>query len=963
MSFLVRHHSKFSRLLSVMIILMGIIALVIILAEDINSPFVMMILASISLIALYQTMTVNQTAQPIISPQDKNTPESESRFQSLMENINQGLILTDADGIIIFINSQMQKLLALPKHQLYGKTLTQLFSKLKTSYDPDLAQQELRIIRHDGEQLWLELNTTPLSDAQGGWVSICINITDHKQTVATLHERKSHLSSIVTQLPIILFAIDVTGKIILSEGKGLAHIGLAQGELVGQSIWERYKDEPLILEDVKQALRGEFFSMSRQVNDVLLETIYSPLLDANGGIIGTIGVSFDATDRIQADEERERLASIVNHSDDFIAITDMQTQEITYVNQGGVRMAGYKSADELLGQSISRFRKVDKEQVFKTVRSLSKASWREDGELIRADNSLLPVEQTQFIIRDDRGVPYAMATIMSDITERLLTQHALENARDKAIEASALKSEFLATMSHEIRTPMNGIIGMTELLVESNLEGEQHEFATIVLGEAFHLLNLINDILDFAKIEAGEVILEERSFDPHQIVENVHTLLNTNAQKKELNFTAKIMPSIPQQVIGDASRLRQVLINLTGNAIKFTESGSVTITVSISYEDESDITLRFDIEDTGIGVAPENRPRLFQPFTQVDGSHTRKYGGTGLGLVVAKRLVELMDGNIDYSSVEGAGSTFWFTASFRKQPRADAQSDIVITDESSVRSSLPQIDLTGIRVLIVDSDATQAHRIRTQLSKWGIQSQPANSLDNALANLTIAQKKGVPYDLAIVGEDIVKTEDGRFLRALAEDPSASLTRLIYMGNLDNRQAYYTCFANGFATILPTPVKVTRLHNAITTASIVMLPDDFNELQERDEAHFRGLVLIAEDNFANREVSIRQLHRLGYVTHAVENGQDALRLIEANSTAYDLILMDYQMPIMGGLEATRKIRQQEVISNQHIPIIAMTANAHEQDRQTGIETGMDDYIAKPVTLKTLRQVLEKWITHY
>ena len=961
MHFLDKNFSRISLYLTVYVAISGTLSIALLVNGN-NNTLVLVLLVSIVLSTLIHAVW-NWDRHRIqgLELEENAHQKREQHFHKIMESVNQGIVRTDSTHIITTINPHMVTLLGLPSDQIIGQSLISLFSTLQANYDPNQNQQELKYTHPDGTNKWMEINISPVhfdNNEQNEYVCMCIDITDHKIKLNALQERERHLRTIITNLPVILFAINPKGIITLSEGKGLDLLGLKHGELVGQSVWELYKDNVQSTANFKRALAGQTFTTQTTINDVVLETIYTPLLDAQDEVLATIGVSIDVTKRVRADKERERLASIIDHSEDFIAISDLQHQHIQYVNLGGVQMSGYENAEAMIGQPLTKFYKYDKEQIHKTLRSITKRSWREETELIKKDNSLLPVEQTQFIIRDERGVPYAMATLMSDITERLRSKLALEQARDRALEASALKSEFLATMSHEIRTPMNGIIGMTELLIETDLDEEQHEFSTIVLGEAFHLLNLINDILDFAKIEAGEVILEHRIFSPHEIVQNVHALLNPNANKKNLDFIVQIAPQVPNSMVGDPTRLRQILINLVGNAIKFTEEGHVRIRMQVASQNDEHISLRFEIEDTGIGIAIEDNQRMFQPFTQVDGSHTRKYGGTGLGLVVAKRLVELMDGRIDYKSIQGSGSTFWFTAQFDQATQSSNDSVDNIT--KSPVTALPEMDLTGIRTLVVNNQERQTTALRTQLSQLNIESHACLSVDDALSQLNSAFNKGAPYDIALISDSLPDTDRERFLTEFEQSHSVTLTHLIYVGEIASNATVRTQLTQGFVTCLKSPVQPASIRKALNAAATIIISDEHIAERVSLKETNRGTVLLVEDNVANRDVVLRQLLHMGYIGHAVTNGQEALRLLFSQTNPYDMIFMDLQMPVMDGLETTRRIRQWEVQTNEHIPIIALTANAHQKDHETGIAAGMDDYITKPMTMSTLRTVLEQWI---
>jgi len=545
---------------------------------------------------------------------------------------------------------------------------------------------------------------------------------------------------------------------------------------------------------------------------------------------------------------------------------------------------------------------------------------------------------------------YAMGR---DITQQKAAQEALALAKDKATEASRLKSQFLANMSHEIRTPMNGVIGMTELLLSTPLGREQCEYATAIRESGAALLAIINEILDFSKLEAGKLDLEIAEFSPTVVAESVADLLASQARQKSLAVQAFVAPDVPRSLRGDAGRVRQVLMNLVGNAIKFTDAGRVTLRVTKDGEQGDAVILKFAVMDTGIGVPKEARTRLFQPFVQADGSSTRYVGGTGLGLSICKRLVELMSGEIGFESEVGKGSIFSFTARFSK-------STIATVDP-------PRTELRGHRALIVDDDAIAREIIYTYVTSWGMRADSVASGDDALAALRKAANAGDPYDIAIVDFWMPQMNGLSLARSVRSEPLLSAIRLILMTAFDANLQRNEAARAGFAAYLTKPVKQSQLFMSISSAirhgnAMPADPQAAATILEQLEPQLPPVapakVLVAEDNAINQKLTVAQLRRLGLDAEVVKSGQEAIDAVKKRD--YGLVLMDCQMPGMDGFEATRKIRASEVGTRRHTTIVAITANALEGDRELCVGAGMDDYLSKPIQLEALRALVNRWM---
>ena len=898
---------------------------------------------------------------------------AEETFEQLADRLPLSVMRKNARGRIEFVNQRLCQEMERPAEELVQKTDFDLYpaalAKKYLANDREVLQNgQLRheVERHqtsDRAGCFVEVIKAPVYDFDDQIVGVHVmfwEVSGRHCSESAVEFERFLLETMLEHVPDAVYFKDTDSRFIrlsrsLSEKFSLAN----PNEAIGKSDADFFSCEhaQAALADEREIMAsGKPIAgkLERETwpdhEDTWCSSTKAPLRDAAGKIIGTFGISRDVTEQMRAElelaHERDLLKTIIDNLPDLIYVKD-RVGRFVMANTALQKLLALPSQDQLIGKSDFDFFPLelvcnyvaDDQIVMRTGQPL--LDQEETSQ--RSDGSECWFLTTKVPLRDAQGAVIGVVGICHDITGRKRAAQELLATKEAADAANRAKSEFLANMSHEIRTPMNAIIGMTELLLDTQISDHQRDYLKMVLESGDALLAVINDILDFSKIEAGKLDIESIVFDLRESLGDTMKTLALRAHAKQLELAFRVDPDVPRYVMGDPGRLRQIIVNLVGNAIKFTEIGEVVVEVECQDIGDQHVKLQFRVRDTGIGIPPDKCQRIFHEFEQADTSTTRRFGGTGLGLAISSRLVALMRGEIWVHSEPGAGSEFFFTVRLGRaadDPARPRPSDVIVVG--------------GTRVLVVDDNETNRHILEEMLSNWGMVPSVVSDAAEGLRVLRRACEQAQPIGLVITDLHMPDTDGCMLSQQIRDDAQLANTPIILLTSATPDGGAELLQRLKISEHLMKPAKQSELFDAIVRALGVTSPDpELGQETPQPPVTLRPLkILLAEDNLVNQKLALTVLHKHGHQVMVVANGQEALTAWQQNH--FDLILMDVQMPVLDGLEATQAIRRQERESGGHTPIIAMTAHVMKGDRQQCLDAGMDDYVPKPIRVSAMLQ---------
>ncbi len=941
-------------------------------------------------IAGIRTILVNITERALA---ELAVRESEFRFRSLFENVLEGVYQSTPDGRLLAANPALVRMLGFRSlddllqtnvaQDLYLDPRQRVETTAQLEHHGEVRNAELQLRRRDGRVITVLENSRaifhPGSSEVLYYEGTLTDITDRVEAQLALKAERDFTNAIIDTAGVLLVVLDPTGRIIRFNRAAEQLSGYAAAEAQGRLFCEvvdvahlpplQRLIETLASEPGLVRFEAAWLSRSGERHAVTWST--AALFDSTGALSHIIATGVDMTDRRRAEEamrsSEQRYRELFENANDIIYTHDLKGN-FTSINAAAERLTGY-TREEALAKNVMDVVAPDyREFVYEQILSKLGGDRTTTYELavISKEGRRLYLELSTRIQYED-GRPAGVQGIGRDITERKLAADRLqryaqelrrkneemESALAAAREATEAKSRFLATMSHEIRTPMNGVLGMADLLLGTPLGDEQRDYAESVKRSGEALLTVINDILDISRIEAGRLRLESEPFDLQQLVEEVVELLAPRAMAKGLELMCLVDPVAPRVVRGDCGRMRQILLNLLGNAIKFTEQGEVEIRAELAAQTEDAVTLRFEVRDTGIGIPEQWKSKLFQSFIQGDSSMTRRFGGSGLGLAISRQLVEMMGGQISVESAEGSGSTFTFNVVLQR-----CESDLAAPAANRDKAGLPEI-----RVLVVDENAAGRAILRGYLASWGCRCEELGDASQVIPLLRQACLEQDPFGAVLLELRGSEPAAIAISRAIEEDPELRRVVRIACARAPLGDGLRLS-ESGFKGMIPKPIRPSMLYDTLVTAVEgqrrnlrVKRHSPHHQPRRKPEPGRDKVILLAEDNEINQKIVLKVLEKSGYKAEVVATGQEAVEAVR--KYPYDLILMDVQMPGMDGFEATRAIRSLNGDAAS-TPIIAMTANAMAGDRERCLEGGMDDYISKPIRVPELGATLAHWM---